>query len=227
VSCSLQTVEYVLQKLSSYSICTGVNDSKLLSLVQHSTCKSGALRKCSCSYADNADCECIISVDCELLLAAAGRCGKCCLLRKRLLMRNKRKRLISPSKLASCRKPNLLLTTPMKLSKLAQYATIRRRLNRKVTVLKSKVKMYQEKCINLIQTEGENLGTAANSDLLQIMEECKETAISNFEPGSFQRIFFEQQLKYNSLKKKSSMRWHPAVIRWCLIPGCTASTQGV
>jgi len=216
LSCSVQTVEYVLQKLSSYSVCTGVNDSELVSLVQHSTCKSGALRKCSCSYADNADCVCIISVDCELLLAAGGRCGKCCLLRKRLLMRNKRKRLISPSKLASCRKPNLLLTTPMKLSKLTQYARIRRRLNRKVTVLTSKVKMYQEKCIKLIQTEGENLGTAASSDLLQIMEDCKETAISNFEPGSFQRIFFEQQLKYNSLKKKSSMRWHPAVIRWCL-----------
>jgi len=41
-------------------------------------------------------------------------------------------------------------------------------------------------------------------------------AVSNFEPDSFQHIFFEQQLKYNSLKNKSSMRWHPAVIRWCL-----------
>ena len=131
-------------------------------------------------------------------------------------MRNKRKNPVSPSKLASCRKPNVLLTTPMKLSKLAQYARIRQRLNRKVTVLKSKVKIYQEKCVKLIKSEGENLGTTANSDLLQVMHECTETAVSNFEPDSFQHIFFEQQLKYNSLKNKSSMRWHPAVIWWCL-----------
>ena len=40
--------------------------------------------------------------------------------------------------------------------------------------------------------------------------------MSQFAPDSFQQIFFQEQLKYNSLKKKSSMRWHPTMIRWCL-----------
>ena len=92
-------------------------------------------------------------VDYELLLAATYRCGKCCSLRKRLLMRNKWENPVSPSKLASCHKPNALLTTPMKLSKLAQYAMMRWRLNRKVTVLKTKVKIYQKQCVKLIKTE--------------------------------------------------------------------------
>lgn len=77
LSCCVQTVESVLQKLSSYSVCSRLNDSELMSFVPHSTCKSGGVRKCSCSGAHNVDCECIISADCELLLAATGRCGKC------------------------------------------------------------------------------------------------------------------------------------------------------
>lgn len=33
---------------------------------------------------------------------------------------------------------------------------------------------------------------------------------------SYQRLFWEQQMKYNRLKDKKGMRWHPMMIKWCL-----------
>ena len=32
----------------------------------------------------------------------------------------------------------------------------------------------------------------------------------------FCKLFWEQQLKAKSVKGKQGMRWHPAIIRWCL-----------
>ena len=44
-----------------------------------------------------------------------------------------------------------------------------------------------------------------------------QSALDRFENGSLRKLFLEQQLKANNLKNKSSMRWHPSVIRWCLV----------
>ena len=34
--------------------------------------------------------------------------------------------------------------------------------------------------------------------------------------NSFQRLFWEQQLKFHKLKGKTGMKWHPMMIKWCL-----------
>ena len=46
--------------------------------------------------------------------------------------------------------------------------------------------------------------------------DCKNEIESQYEKDSFQRIFMEQQIKYNKLKNKNGMRWRPAMIRFCL-----------
>ena len=34
--------------------------------------------------------------------------------------------------------------------------------------------------------------------------------------NSFQRLFWEQQLKFHKFKGKTGMKWHPMMIKWCL-----------
>ena len=55
-----------------------------------------------------------------------------------------------------------------------------------------------------------------NSDLLKIMDENTERVKSDFAENSFQRLFWEQQLKSTKVKDKRQMRWHPMIIKWCL-----------
>jgi len=55
-----------------------------------------------------------------------------------------------------------------------------------------------------------------NSDLLKIMDENTERVKSDFVENSFQRLFWEQQLKSTKVKDKRQMRWHPMIIKWCL-----------
>lgn len=52
--------------------------------------------------------------------------------------------------------------------------------------------------------------------MVKLTAECDKLAMESFPAGSFQQLFWQQQMKYNSLKNKSSMRWHPTIIRWCL-----------
>jgi hypothetical protein len=34
------------------------------------------------------------------------------------------------------------------------------------------------------------------------------------EEESFMRLFWEEQKKYNNLRNKRQMRWHPMIIKW-------------
>ena len=62
--------------------------------------------------------------------------------------------------------------------------------------------------------DGVLVDKTTNEDLLSIMS-SNSTAI---ETTNDQSIFWEQQLKVMSCKGKQGMRWHPAIIHWCLYP---------
>lgn len=67
----------------------------------------------------------------------------------------------------------------------------------------------------MIETESENLTHDINTDIAELMKDNKDE-IEELPEDSLQRILFEQHLQYNVLRNKASMRWHPAIIRWCL-----------
>ena len=48
-----------------------------------------------------------------------------------------------------------------------------------------------------------------------MMKECGE-AVQKEQSNPFMKIFWNQQLKAASLESTRQMRWHPAIIRWCL-----------
>ena len=53
-------------------------------------------------------------------------------------------------------------------------------------------------------------------DMSSIVADVSPVVNEKFSEDSPQRVFWEQQLKYNSLKDKRQMRWHPLAIRFAL-----------
>ena len=99
------------------------------------------------------------------------------------------------------------LTTPQKLQKLRD---MRDRLRRSEQVANQATLLLAK----FIQSHGVELDACTSNDMLSIMEANKEKAEGN--NNQFCRLFWEQQLKAQSVKGKQGMRWHPAIIRWCL-----------
>ena len=60
------------------------------------------------------------------------------------------------------------------------------------------------------------LDGAMHSDLVSIMKRHSPSNDDDVSDSKFKEIFWQQQLKAASLKDARSMRWHPAIIRWCL-----------
>jgi len=86
---------------------------------------------------------------------------------------------------------------------------------------------HQNKSLKQQVVKLKNIEIAANKDGITVDDELHKDlkAISNdnidltnvmYPGGSFQRIFWDQQTKAASLKKSSSMRWHPLYIKWSL-----------
>lgn len=58
--------------------------------------------------------------------------------------------------------------------------------------------------------------TCTESDeILSLMSETSAN-VTKFPQDSFQSLLWNEQLKYNSLKENSQMRWHPLLIRFAL-----------
>ena len=48
------------------------------------------------------------------------------------------------------------------------------------------------------------------------MQEEEHQVIDKFLQGTFQHVFWQQQKKALSYRKKQNMRWHPTMLKWCL-----------
>ena len=68
----------------------------------------------------------------------------------------------------------------------------------------------------MIEAESMHLHEEDEADLSSIIQDVDKVVKMRFEADSPQRIFWDQQTKYNNLKTKSQMRWHPLVIRFAL-----------
>jgi len=80
---------------------------------------------------------------------------------------------------------------------------------------KRKIKRLELSLERAIEADGMLVDKSTSEDLLAIM--CANTsAIESTDNNRFKTIFWEQQLKAKSCKSSRGMRWHPAIIRWCL-----------
>ena len=76
---------------------------------------------------------------------------------------------------------------------------------------KRKISSLQARLDRLIELDGVKVDQLTHSGLVAILKNNQENA-----PDTFSSIFWQQQLKAASVKDPKGMRWHPAVIRWCL-----------
>lgn len=88
-------------------------------------------------------------------------------------------------------------------------------LHRENRAGRERVKRLKEKLSKAIEEQGVNLEADMMEDLQVIMEEEQQQALKGVEEGTFLHLFWQQQ-KEASLKNKRGMRWHPAMIKWCI-----------
>ena len=68
----------------------------------------------------------------------------------------------------------------------------------------------------LTNKEGITLEKDLQSDISSIMKEVGNEIKNENSEGTFRRIFWEQQQEAVKQTDKRQLRWHPAVIKWCL-----------
>jgi hypothetical protein len=83
----------------------------------------------------------------------------------------------------------------------------------KLTVLQLKSKI--ENLESYTNENGVQLDQTTKIDFATIMQESNQKILDQYPEDSFERLFWSSQLQ--SIKKpKQSLRWHPAIIKWCI-----------
>ena len=78
------------------------------------------------------------------------------------------------------------------------------------------IKKVKEKIDAMHEKNSIVVNDMLHEDLESIMKEMTEDVQKNHADNSFRRLFWQQQLEANQLKDRRQVRWHPAMIRWCL-----------
>ena len=80
---------------------------------------------------------------------------------------------------------------------------------REIDRLKAKIKSLQENV-------GVRIDEKLEQDLQLIMKEKTTEIREQYPPGSFLRLFWDQQLMAVQTKEQQQLWWHPMIIKWCL-----------
>lgn len=86
----------------------------------------------------------------------------------------------------------------------------------KLRSAKQQAQRMRTKADKLITRDSIQLMSDDTNDIADLIDNTSSVVQATFEEHSPQRIFWEQQLKYNQLKDKRQMRWHPLMIRFAL-----------
>ncbi len=91
-----------------------------------------------------------------------------------------------------------------------------RNLHEKLRQTQKQRDRLKAKLAEVVERQGVEVDSDTNDDLCNITRSEAVQVTEKFPPGSFQRIFWEQQVDAISRKDARGMRWHPLMIRWCL-----------
>ena len=170
---------------------------------------SEAVRKCQlCSGNTDLDAAASCTVMLKIRCNRTVRCQMCANAREAMLLAQRRKETadVSARIQAKSRTP-LSALSPQELKQRA--SNLGRLVDSKNTELarcKDKIKRLSNK---------QSISLAHNSDVNKLVHETVVKAEPKFD-SEFKQLFWQQQVKQNSLKCKTAMRWHPMMIRWAL-----------
>ena len=117
---------------------------------------------------------------------------------------------LSPNRhLSTSSKTNFqFLSTP---EKAKRYSSLRARYDAK----SKKVERLRSKIATLVNKCGVHIGSLS-SDFATILHEMTDKVHEQNQEGSFRHLFWDEQIKALSKSDSRQIRWHPALIKWCL-----------
>ena len=160
-------------------------------------------------------CSTIRHCECAILVpkgATTDRCLKCCGYRnvlRALLSHEKQKRTSAEQTHPSSHTPYRSLSTSEKITRLYRLHTLQCSTHQQLERLKAKLAAAVEKNASPVDEQ-------MHEDLSNIVTAQSPYIESTYPPGSFQRLFWEQQKQANACADARSMRWHPFMIKWCV-----------
>jgi hypothetical protein len=101
------------------------------------------------------------------------------------------------------------MTSPEKIIRL-------RELQQNYQRSQSQVRQLKFMLSEAIEERGVAVDNVTHQDLVSICEENYHKISEKYPPGSFLRLFWEQQQSSAKAKSSNGMRWDPLMIRWCL-----------
>jgi len=101
------------------------------------------------------------------------------------------------------------LNTPQKNDRLTRLHKENRKLSLQVAQL-------EEKLLAVTAQDGIILSDELHDDVKKMATACTKQVYSTHPDGSFQKLFWDQQVKASEYKNSKSIKWHPLFIKWCL-----------
>jgi hypothetical protein len=213
---NINDVDKVYTRLASSYICIGNPDKKFHDLHGKKERRTSKLHLLKSAYIDNhrlpgiKDSEeikvTVRHVQCLFLIKKSGRCEVCTKYRHQL--RTFHRRNVNPvintiSRTNTSSSVNFrFLSTPEKQKRFQSARS------------DAKLKIAQLK--RMLNSHGITVDNSVHSYLSTIMKNNNDKVLKEFPPGSFQRLFWEEQLKCAKLSNARNMKWHPMIIKWCL-----------
>lgn len=163
------------------------------------------------------------SSDCDTILSSnvpitTVRCSKCSLYRGSL--RKQKSRINNSQKSSTADRVAASSSTPMSslssnelMQRCHNLSQSRKTVLRVNSELKKRIKQLMEEQAMPVDNE--------------LSDVCKDTLtekVTELPSGSVQRFFIEEQLKVLSATTSTTRRWHPTILRWCLLMHKKSST---
>ena len=82
--------------------------------------------------------------------------------------------------------------------------------------MKEKLAAVTVKPENFSENCGESFDAQTNHDLLSVMEDRVGEIQQKFPLNSFQRLFWDQQMKATCSRSPFATCWNPIMIKWCI-----------
>ena len=206
---SKDSIVDLLRTLSTCDVCVGNPDSEFDDL-KPGQCefKEENFGACNgnCQYETT-----FRSNQCELFINGL-RCKEC--IKKRGALRKRRHTelhsKIDSSPGMSSRIAHSFMSPEQLKNKIDSLQKTRRSQEGKINTLRKKLTENIAKQSTIAETNN-------SSEIENMVRECDSLVRDQWpDENSFQRLFWEEQLKFNSCKSSNGMRWHPMIIKWCL-----------
>ncbi|XP_048241342.1 uncharacterized protein LOC125374488 [Haliotis rufescens] len=218
---TVRDVSQLLSKLSTYHVCFGNYEDRFAHLIPVGAGISEGATSTISAYREGdfganidgiAYSSTIRSLMCQFLISRRDRCGPCSRYRA-TLRANARRESLSP------KTPKLTSFTHTTHKNMSKMEVIQKYELMKISrnSIQSEMERLKRTISQTISQKGLTLSVSSDSDFSQLLKDHQDEVMHDYpDETSIQRLFWEQQMKYNKIKDKRAMRWHPMVIKWCL-----------